>query len=69
MAERVALGILPGTGWQAREVHAIAQAAEAAGSQDAIDCGEGLDRVIANDNDRVADDCETVEVVIAPELP
>jgi alkanesulfonate monooxygenase SsuD/methylene tetrahydromethanopterin reductase-like flavin-dependent oxidoreductase (luciferase family) len=31
MAERVALGIMPGTGWSAREIQAVAREAEDAG--------------------------------------
>lgn len=31
MAERPALGVVPGTGWRAREIRSVAREAEAAG--------------------------------------
>ena len=39
MAQRLALGVAPGTGWQAAEIRSIAQEAEAAGFE-AIFTGE-----------------------------
>lgn len=35
-------------------------AADAPGARDTVSCGEGVDRVVANTNDRVDDDCERV---------
>jgi Ca2+-binding RTX toxin-like protein len=34
--------------------------AETAGSSDVVDCGSGVDTVIANDNDTVSSNCEVV---------
>ena len=33
---------------------------ETAGSQDTVNCGDGVDKVYANENDIVASDCEDV---------
>src|SRR5437764_1318437 len=46
MAERLALGIIPGTGWSAREIQAVARDAEAAG-MDAIFATEVNNDVLA----------------------
>jgi probable F420-dependent oxidoreductase len=46
MAERLALGIIPGTGWSAREIQAVARDAEAAG-MDAIFAAEVNNDVLA----------------------
>lgn len=46
MAERLALGIIPGTGWSAREVQTIARAAEDTGC-DAIFAAEVNNDVLA----------------------